>query len=190
MSVRIEQYAMIGDCETAALVSHQGSIDWLCWPHFASPACFAALMGTEDNGYWSIAPENPVPGRRRYLDHTLVLETLFETPDGLVAVVDFMPVRQRNSHLVRIVRGLSGSVPMKMRLALRFEYGRTVPWVTRTENGALRAIAGPDMVVFRSTEEHRGENLQTFSEFTIKKGETATFVLTYGLSIRGSTRDD
>lgn len=182
MSVPIEQYAMIGDCETAALVSHRGSIDWLCWPHFASPACFAALVGTEENGCWSIAPENPVPGRRRYLDHTLVLETLFETPDGLVSLVDFMPVRHRNSHLVRIVRGIGGSVPMKMKLALRFEYGRTVPWVTRIENGALRAIAGPDMVVLRSTEEHRGENLQTFSEFTIKKGETATFVLTYGPS--------
>ena len=182
MSARIEQYAMIGDCETAALVSHRGSIDWLCWPHFASPACFAALVGTEENGRWSIAPENPVPGRRRYLDHTLVLETLFETPDGLVSLVDFMPVRHRNSHLVRIVRGIGGRVPMKMRLALRFEYGRTVPWVTRIEKGALRAIAGPDMVVLRSTEEHRGENLQTFSEFTINKGETATFVLTYGPS--------
>src|SRR5215469_9598181 len=182
MSARIEQYAMIGDCETAALVSHRGSIDWLCWPHFASPACFAALLGTEENGCWSIAPENPVAGKRRYLDHTLVLETLFETPDGLVSLVDFMPVRQRNSRLVRIVRGLSGTVPMKMKLALRFDYGRTVPWVTRIDDRALRAIAGPDMVVLHSIEEHHGENLQTFSEFKIKKGETASFVLTYGPS--------
>jgi GH15 family glucan-1,4-alpha-glucosidase len=143
MSARIEQYAMIGDCETAALVSHRGSIDWLCWPHFASPACFAALLGTEENGCWSIAPENPVAGKRRYLDHTLVLETLFETPDGLVSLVDFMPVRQRNSRLVRIVRGLSGTVLMKMKLALRFDYGRTEPWVTRIEDGALRALPAP-----------------------------------------------
>ena len=134
---------MIGDCDTAALVSHRGSIDWLCWPHFASPACFAALLGTEENGCWSIAPEHSAPGKRRYLDHTLVLETRFETPDGVVSLVDFMPVGHRNSHVVRIVRGMSGCVPMKMRLSLRFDYGRTVPWVTRIESGALRAIAGP-----------------------------------------------
>src|SRR5262252_6320780 len=122
MSVRIEQYAMIGDCETAALVSNRGSVDWLCWPHFASPACFAALLGTDENGCWSIAPKHPEAGKRRYLDHTLVLETRFETPDGAASVVDFMTVRQRNSHLVRIVRGISGHVPMQMRLALRFDY--------------------------------------------------------------------
>ena len=182
MSARIEHYAMIGDCETVALVSHRDSIDWLCWPHFASPACFAALVGKEENGCWSIAPEDPASGRRRYLDHTLVLETRFETPNGMVSLTDFMPVRHRNSHLVRIVRGLSGHVPMKMRLALRFDYGRTVPWVTRIEGENLRAIAGPDMVVLQSTERHRGENLQTFSEFMINVGETATFVLTYGPS--------
>ena len=104
MSERIEDYALIGDCETAALVSPRGSIDWLCWPHFASPACFAALVGAEENGCWSIAPEDATPGKRRYLDHTLVLETRFETPDGVVSLIDFMPVRQRNSHLVRMVR--------------------------------------------------------------------------------------
>ena len=182
MSERIEDYALIGDCETAALVSHRGSIDWLCWPHFASPACFAALVGAEENGCWSIAPEDATPGKRRYLDHTLVLETRFETPDGVVSLIDFMPVRQRNSHLVRMVRGVNGRVPMKMRLALRFDYGRTVPWVTRIEDGSLRAIAGPDMVVVRSTVELHGEDLQTFSEFTIKEGETATFMLSYGPS--------
>jgi GH15 family glucan-1,4-alpha-glucosidase len=182
MAARIEEYALIGDCETAALVSARGSIDWLCWPHFASPACFAALVGTEENGYWSIAPEDGAPSKRRYLDHTLVLETSFESGKGVVSVVDFMPVRRHNSRLVRIVRGIRGRVPMKMRLALRFDYGRTVPWVTRIEDGVLRAIAGPDMVVLRSTEELRGENLHTLSEFTINANETATFVLSYGPS--------
>jgi GH15 family glucan-1,4-alpha-glucosidase len=182
MAARIEDYAMIGDCETAALISRRGSVDWLCWPHFASPACFAALLGSDENGCWSIAPEHPALGKRRYLDHTLILETRFDTPDGVVALVDFMPVRHSSSHLVRIVRGISGSVLMTMTLSLRFDYGRTVPWVTRIENGDLRAIAGPDMVVLRSTETHRGEDLQTVSEFKINAGETATFVLSYGPS--------
>jgi GH15 family glucan-1,4-alpha-glucosidase len=182
MSARIEDYALIGDCETAALVSRRGSIDWLCWPHFASPACFAALVGTEENGCWSIAPKDPEPGTRRYLDHTLILETRFETPDGVVSLIDFMPVRQRHSHFVRIVRGISGRVPMKMKLALRFDYGRTVPWVTRVDGGALRAIAGPDMVVLRSSAKLSGEGLETVSEFTLEANETATFVLSYGPS--------
>ena len=184
MSARIEDYAMIGDCETAALVSCRGSIDWLCWPHFASPACFAALVGTEENGCWSIAPEHQGPGKRRYLEHTLVLETRFETPDGVVSLTDFMPIRDRNSHLVRIVRGISGSVPMKLSLTLRFDYGSSIPWVTRVENGAMRAIAGPDMVIMRSTVALRGENLKTLSEFTIGAGETATFALSYGPSFQ------
>jgi GH15 family glucan-1,4-alpha-glucosidase len=182
MASRIEDYALIGDCQTAALVDHRGSIDWLCWPHFASPACFAALLGTEENGHWSIAPEDPAPGTCRYLDHTLVLETCFETREGRVALLDFMPIRGRNSRLVRIVRGLHGAVPMKMELVLRFDYGRSVPWVTSMEDGALRAIAGPDMAVLYSTTTTHGENLKTVSEFTIHQGETAAFVLAYGQS--------
>lgn len=145
MSTRIEDYALIGDCETAALVSRHGSIDWLCWPHFASPACFAALLGTEENGHWAIAPKQLTRSSRRYLDHTLVLETRFETKQGCAILLDFMPIRGRNSDLVRIVRGIRGRVSMSMQLVLRFDYGRSVPWVTRLQDGALRAIAGPDM---------------------------------------------
>ena len=179
MSDRIEDYAVIGDCETSALVSRRGSIDWLCWPHFDSPACFAALVGTEENGHWSIAPKNTTPGTRRYLDHTLILETRFETHEGGVALLDFMPIRGRNSDVVRIVRGSHGEVAMTMELVLRFDYGRSVPWVTRLENGTLRAIAGPDMVVLHSSTPTHGENLKTVGEFTIHEGETAAFVLTY-----------
>ena len=182
MPARVEDYAVIGDCETAALVSNQGSIDWLCWPTFASPACFVALVGTEDNGHWSIGPKDAVPGTRRYLDHTLVLETRFETEHGCVILLDFMPVRASNSHIIRIVRGLRGRTRMRMELVLRFDYGRSVPWVTRSEGGALRGIAGPDMVVLRTAALLRGENLKTVSEFTIHEGESLPFVLTYGPS--------
>jgi GH15 family glucan-1,4-alpha-glucosidase len=180
MNSHIEDYALIGDCQTAALVNRHGSIDWLCWPHFASPACFAALLGTEENGHWSIAPKDPASASCRYLDHTLVLESCFETREGRVALFDFMPIRGRNSCLVRLVRGLHGAVPMKMELVLRFNYGRSVPWVTRLEDGALRAIAGPDMAVLYSTTSTHGENLKTVSEFTIHEGETVAFALAYG----------
>ncbi len=182
MPTRIEDYSLIGDCETAALVSRHGSIDWLCWPHFASPACFAALLGTEENGHWVITPKQASRSSRRYLDHTLVVETKFETKQGSAILLDFMPVRGRNSNLVRIVRGVRGRVPMSMQLVLRFDYGRSVPWVTRLEDGALRAIAGPDMVVLHTSTPLRGENLKTVSEFTIREGESVSFVLTYGPS--------
>src|SRR5215471_12059969 len=119
MPARIEDYAVIGDCETVALVSNQGSIDWLCWPTFASPACFAALLGTAENGHWSIRPQAAKRGTRRYLDHTLILETKFETEHGCVTLLDFMPVRNSNSHIIRIVRGIRGSVPMRMEVTLR-----------------------------------------------------------------------
>jgi GH15 family glucan-1,4-alpha-glucosidase len=185
MPVPIEDYAIIGDCETVALVSRSGSIDWLCWPHFASPACFASLVGTEDNGFWSIGPADAAACTRRYLDHTLVLETRFDTDEGSVALLDFMPIRRGNSHLIRVVRGLRGCVSMKMDLALRFDYGRSVPWVSRLDDGTLRAIAGPDMIVIRSSEPLRGENLHTVSEFSIQEGKEATFQLTYGPSYEG-----
>jgi GH15 family glucan-1,4-alpha-glucosidase len=182
MSTRIEDYALIGDCETAALVSRHGSIDWLCWPHFASPACFASLLGTEENGHWVIAPKQVTRSSRRYLDRTLVVETSFETEQGLAVLLDFMPIRGRNSSLVRIVRGIQGRVSISMELVLRFDYGRTVPWVTRLPDGTLRAIAGPDMVTLHTTAPLRGENLRTVSEFTISQGESVSFVMTYGPS--------
>jgi GH15 family glucan-1,4-alpha-glucosidase len=182
----IEDYALIGDCETAALVSREGSIDWLCWPTFSSPACFAALLGTCDNGFWKIAPAGKVKlSRRQYLEGTLIVETVFETAGGAVCVTDFMPPRQHHSQLVRMVRGVRGRVKMRMDLALRFDYGRTVPWVTSggDKDGEWRAVAGSDMVVLRTKAPLRGEDQTTASEFTVRKGETVSFTLTYCSSL-------
>jgi GH15 family glucan-1,4-alpha-glucosidase len=181
----IEDYALIGDCQTAALVSKEGSIDWLCWPRFDSAACFAGLLGSPENGRWLIAPASP-HGKvtRRYCEHTLVLETEFETTDGAgaVTVIDFMPPTGRHSHVVRMVRGRRGKVAMRMALTLRFDYGRSVPWVTRMEDGSMRAIAGPNMVVLRTPAPLRGENMHTVSEFVVDEGATIPFVLTYRAS--------
>ena len=183
MSVRIEDYALIGDCETAALVSREGSIDWLCWPRFDSDACFAALLGDECNGRWKIAPVGEVRDiRRSYLQDTLILETLFETADGIVRMLDFMPPRGKASDIVRLVSGVSGEVAMGMELVLRFGYGATVPWVTRLHGDALCAIAGPDMAILRSGAEIRGEDMTTVAQFTVREGQTLPFVLTYGPS--------
>ena len=179
----IEDYCMIGDCETAALVSREGSIDWLCWPNFSSGACFAALLGTRDHGFWQIAPVGEVKAiRRQYEAHTLVVETTFETKEGAVCVIDFMPPRKKHSHVVRIVRGVRGRVPMQMDLAIRFDYGRTIPWVTSTDH-ELRAIAGDDMVTLRTKVRLRGEGMTTRGNFTVRKGETVSFTLTNSPSL-------
>ncbi|HVY58491.1 MAG TPA: trehalase-like domain-containing protein, partial [Xanthobacteraceae bacterium] len=139
MALRIEDYALIGDCEAAALVGRDGSIDWLCWPRFDSDACFAALLGTRDNGRWLIAPKDPSARiTRRYRPDTLILETRFETRDGAVTLIDFMPVRDGRPTLVRIVVGERGRVAMQTELIIRFGYGAVVPWVTRLEDGTLR----------------------------------------------------
>ena len=176
---RIEEYCLIGDCETAALVSREGSIDWLCWPAFSSSACFAALLGTCDHGYWKISPAGKVTAsRRQYEAHTLVVETIFETKDGAVCVTDFMPPREEHSHVIRMVRGVRGKVKMRMDLAIRFDYGRTVPWVT-SKGHEMRAVAGPDMVVLRTEVPVYGEGMSTHSEFTVREGETVSFTLTY-----------
>jgi GH15 family glucan-1,4-alpha-glucosidase len=187
MTRPIEDYALIGDCETAALVARDGSIDWLCWPRFDSGACFAALLGGPEHGRWLVAPADAgARVRRRYRGDTLVLETDFETADGAVTVVDFMPVRDGASNLVRLVVGRRGRVAMRTELAIRFDYGSTVPWVSHVDDGsaqgALRAIAGPHMVVLRSDVELRGEGLTTVGEFAVAAGETAAFVLTYAPS--------
>jgi len=169
---------MIGDCETAALVSREGSIDWLCWPNFSSAACFAALLGTRDHGYWKIAPVGKVKAvRRQYEAHTLVVETTFETKDGEVCLVDFMPPRTEHSHVVRIVRGVRGKVAMQMDLTIRFDYGRTIPWVTSNDH-ELHAIAGSDMLVLRADAPLRGEEMSTRGEFTVRAGETLSFTMT------------
>ena len=189
MPSRIEDYALIGDCETAALVSNNGSVDWLCWPRFDSAACFAALLGDESHGRWLIAPavggaETKVS--RRYAKNTLILETEFTCADGTGAVVliDFMPLREgRNaSHLVRLIVGKRGKVPMRMELILRFGYGGWVPWVSRNEAGDLVAIAGPDLALLRTPVELRGEGLTTVSDFVVSAGQRVPFVLTYAPS--------
>jgi GH15 family glucan-1,4-alpha-glucosidase len=175
--VKIEDYCIIGDCETAALVSREGSIDWLCWPTFSSGACFAALLGTREHGFWKIAPHGKVKAtHRKYRPHTLIIETTFETPDGEVRVTDFMPPRNEHSNLVRIVSGVRGEVAMRMDLAIRFDYGRTIPWVTSTD-GELRAVAGGDMIVLRTSAPLRGEGMTTVSDFVVKAHETVTFTL-------------
>jgi GH15 family glucan-1,4-alpha-glucosidase len=185
---RIEDYAVIGDCETAALVSRDGSIDWLCWPTFAAGACFAALMGTAENGYWRIRPAGKILEiRRRYRPQTMVLETTFVTEDGEVCLVDFMPPRGKHSDVVRMVQGVRGKVAMRMDLVLRFDYGLTIPWVTMQDR-ELNAVAGPNMVVLRATCAHgapaqlRGEDMTTVSEFTLSKGHEICFTMTYAAS--------
>jgi len=171
---------LIGDLEAAALVAKDGSIDWLCWPRFDSDACFAALLGEPENGRWLIAPSVPVKRiKRRYRKDTLILETEFETSEGSVTLIDFMPPREKHSDIVRLVRGNRGHVPMKMELVLRFDYGKSIPWVTQTKGGSLRAVAGPNMTVLRTPAPTRGEGLKTVAEFTVKRGETVPFALTY-----------
>jgi GH15 family glucan-1,4-alpha-glucosidase len=179
----IEDYCLIGDLETAALVSREGSIDWLCWPKFSSGACFAALLGTRDHGFWQIAPAGKVKAiRRQYEAGTMVAETTFETKDGEVCLIDFMPPRERHSHVVRIVRGIRGRVVMQMDLAIRFDYGRTIPWVTSTDH-ELRAVAGDDMATLRTKAPLHGEGMTTRSEFTVRKGEMMSFTLTNSSSL-------
>src|SRR5688500_8112423 len=175
---RIEDYALIGDCQTAALVARNGSIDWLCWPRFDSPACFAALLGNPENGRWRIAPADSTASvRRRYREDTLILETQCETAEGEATLIDFMPVGEGDSDLVRVVVGRRGRIKMAMELTLRFDYGASVPWVSRLPDGRLRAIAGPDMVVLSAPVETRGEKLTTVADFEVREGERLHFVL-------------
>jgi GH15 family glucan-1,4-alpha-glucosidase len=175
----IEDYGVIGDTETAALVGRDGSIDWLCLPRFDSGAIFAALLGTEEHGRWLIAPASPIrAARRRYRDETMVLETEFDTDEGTVRLVDFMPPRGEAADVVRIVEGVRGRVPMRMDLRLRFDYGHIVPWVSRVD-GDLAAIAGPDAVWLRTPVEVRGENLATVADFSVGENFHAPFVLTW-----------
>jgi GH15 family glucan-1,4-alpha-glucosidase len=183
LSCRIEDYGLIGDCETAALVGRDGSIDWLCWPAFDSDACFAALLGSREHGRWLIEPtEQVIKSSRRYWDNTLILETRFETGGGTVALIDFMPPRGNASDVVRLVRGVAGKVKLRMELVIRFGFGADIPWVRRTEDGALLAICGPDMTVLRTPVETRGEDMTTVADFEVSEGETTPFVLTYGPS--------
>jgi GH15 family glucan-1,4-alpha-glucosidase len=179
MASRIEDYALIGDLQTGALVARDGSIDWLCLPRFDSAACFAALLGTNDNGRWKIAPTGEVRNvRRRYRGDSLILETDFECSTGTVRIIDYMPIRTEVVDVVRIVEGLEGKVPMRMELEIRFDYGSIVPWV-RAIDGGIRAIAGPDTLYCRSTVPLRGEEFTTLADFEVAAGESVAFDLTW-----------
>ena len=183
MALPIEDYALIGDCETAALVGRNGSIDWLCWPRFDSEACFAALLGEEENGCWRICPaESRYQVSRRYREGTLILETRFETATGAVVVIDFMPPRGKASDIIRRLHCERGRVQMSMKLSLRFGYGAVVPWVSRIDAQAIKAIAGPDMVVVHGDVPMHGKNLSTVSDFEMQEGESVSFSLTYQVS--------
>ena len=174
---------MIGDCETAALVGRDGSIDWLCLPRFDSDSCFAALVGEPKNGRWQIAPQAPAEVTdRRYRDDTLILKTTFRTTEGRVLLIDFMPPKGNASHVMRIVVGVEGRVKMRSELVMRFDYGRTVPWVSRLENGVIRAIAGPSMLLLSTAVSLHGEDMKTIGEFAIAAGDKVPFVLTHAPS--------
>jgi len=177
--VKIEDYALIGDLQTAALVGRDGSIDWCCFPRFDSGACFAALLGTPEQGRWLLAPDEEVRrATRRYRHDTLILESTFETESGAVRAIDFMPPRGEAPDIVRIVEGLDGKVPMRSELVIRFDYGSIVPWVRRIDHTRI-AVAGPDALCFRTPAEVRGENLTTVAEFTLEPGDRVPFVLTW-----------
>jgi GH15 family glucan-1,4-alpha-glucosidase len=178
VSRRIEDYALIGDLQTAALVERGGSIDWLCFPRFDSGACFASLLGTPENGRWLVAPVEGGKTTRRYLHGTFVLETTWECDEGEVRVLDFMPPRGKAPDVVRIVEGVKGRVQMRSELVIRFGYGKIVPWVRRQDHARL-AIAGPDGLCFRTPAHTYGENMRTVSTFTVDEGERVPFVLTW-----------
>ena len=185
MPARIEDYGLVGDLQTAALISREGSVDWLCFPRFDSGACFAALVGDDSNGQWALAPTTwKREVSRRYVPDTLVLETEWRTDDGRVRVTDFMPPRGEAPDLVRIVEGLEGTVELGTELVIRFDYGSVVPWVRRLDEKTLLAIAGPDAVALRTPVPLRGEDFTTRGEFTVSEGDRVPFVLTWYASHR------
>ena len=186
--MRIEDYAVIGDCHTAALVGCNGSIDWLCMPRFDSAACFAALLGEPRHGRWLIAPDRKFKAYkrratphiiRRYRGDSLILETEFRTATGIAKVIDFMPVQGPDRSIVRIVEGISGHVKMETELVIRFDYGVTIPWVNRVDSKTISAVAGPNLLCVRTPVNIQGENMHSAAHFTVRKGERIPFVLSY-----------
>ena len=178
--MRIEDYAIIGDMHTIALVGINGSIDWLCFPRLGSEACFAALLGIDDNGHWRLAPADAkATAKRRYQGDTLILESEYETKTGKARVVDFMPVNSRDRAVVRIVEGIAGEVAMKMHLVIRFDYGKTVPWVRHMDDCGLIAVAGPNALTLRTPVPLKGERMSTVADFTVRAGENLTFSLAW-----------
>ena len=185
MAGLIEDYAIIGNCEAAALVGRDGSMDWLGLPRFDSPACFAALLGSPDNGRWQIAPASPVTQvTRRYQEGSLILETDFETAEGTVRLTECMGRRDGGADVVRQVRGHRGKVPMRMELIIRPEYGSVVPWVRRLPDGRVTAVAGPDRFTLSTPAEIGGEGMKTVAEFVVSEGEDVSFSLTWSPSYR------
>ena len=183
MPLLIEDYALIGNNATVALVGKNGSIDWLGFPRFDSSSCFSALLGSEKDGHWSIAPlDQQARSTRRYRDGTLVLETEFETSEGALRITDCMDRRGEHQDVIRIVQGLRGCVTMRYVLIIRFEYATVVPWVTRLPDGRLRAVAGPDQIVIASSVGLRGEDLKTVSYFDVTEGQTFSFSITWASS--------
>jgi GH15 family glucan-1,4-alpha-glucosidase len=180
-NTKIEDYGFLSDTQTGALVSRDGCVDWLCFPRFDSPACFASLLGESENGHWRFFPKEKVEAtRRRYRGETLILETEIETKGGAVRLIDFMPPRGENPDIIRIVEGLRGKVSMQMELIIRFDYGQIVPWVRkRKQHDGLEAIAGPDALILRTPVETCGKDLTTVAEFTVSKGDRIPFVLTW-----------
>ncbi len=182
MSLRIEDYAMLGDGQSAALVGRDGSIDWLCWPRFDSAACFARILGDEDNGRWLIAPaDGGATCRRQYRDKTLILESHYETAEGAAVVIDLMPATRPDCHLVRIVRGLRGTMRFHSELIIRPNYGVAIPWIRHTEDGSLHAVVGPDAIVVRSVVDFEPDGRKHHADFTVAAGETQEFVMSYHL---------
>jgi GH15 family glucan-1,4-alpha-glucosidase len=179
MTGRIEDYALIGDMRSAALVGCDGSIDWLCLPRFDSGACFAALLGTEENGRWLIAPQDEFTVKRQYRDSTLILETHFKTKTGEAKLIDFMPVAGDRCALIRLVTGIKGKVRMKTELIIRFDYGVSVPWVSRIDHDTLSAVAGPHALALHTPTPLEGADMRTEGAFSVGAGETVPFTLTY-----------
>ena len=184
MPNRIEDYAVIGNCRSMALVGCDGSIDWMCMPRFDSAACFAALLGGPEHGRWLIAPTKKAKVTRQYRDTTLILETTFETKTGAVMIIDFMHRRDGMSDVVRIVRGLRGTVAMRTELVVRYEYGSVVPWVSKENDGRLQLTAGPDRMLLDTKVELRGADMKTIGEFEVREGEEVSFALNWSLSYK------
>jgi GH15 family glucan-1,4-alpha-glucosidase len=183
MTQAIEDYAVIGNCETVALVGRNGSIDWLGFPRYDSSACFAALLGTEENGRWLIAPANGVVStKRRYREGTAVLETEFTTAEGSILLIDCLDRSPDHSDVLRLVRGLRGRVAVHLELVLRFEYGLVVPWVSRMPDGRVRAVAGPDQLILSASVKLEGRDLKTVANFTVTEGQEVPFSLRWSQS--------
>ena len=179
MAGRIEDYALLGDCHSAALVGRDGSIDWLCLPRFDSGACFAALLGGAENGRWAITPRGEYEARRRYVPGTMVLETEFCTPTGVCRLIDCLVVQDLHPTLIRRVEGVAGTVALGLELVIRFDYGAIVPWVRRPEGGSLWATAGPDTLVLHTAVILRDEDLRIRGEFTVEAGQQLDFSLVW-----------